>query len=224
MKKLKKFFGVTLATLVSVVPMCQFASAAFITPEYAITENRVIIDHVSYKINDNKIVYNGLTYEVEDNMLVSYDDNVVTLFVLPIEENKVTDSREIAKLNASVNSSSSVSRATTSYVSVPYEATVAKGKTQITTPTFELNGSGYRYLTYLKLNDFSSLSGRKFLITLSVRRADGVWYTSQKEHSFRAPLNAIRFQNDSSMTHGKFTIKNLNGDPSPSYKYRIFFN
>lgn len=224
MKKIKKFLGITLSTLLSVVPMCQFASAAFITPEYAITKNRVIIDHVSYKINDNKIVYNGLTYEIEDNMLVSYDDNIVTLFVLPIEENKITDSREIAKLNATVNSSSGVSRATTSYVSVPYEANVAEGKTQITTPTFKMHESGFRNLTYLKLNNFSSLSGRKFLITISMKLSDGTWATGQKEYSFVAPLNAVRFQNISGMEYGRFTIKNLNGNPSPSYTYRIFFN
>ena len=177
-----------------------------------------------YKINDNKIVYNGLTYEIEDNMLVSYDDNIVTLFVLPIEENKITDSREIAKLNAVVDSSSSVSRATTSAVSVPYEANVAKGKTQITTPIFKMHESGFRNLTYLKLNNFSSLSGRKFLITISMKLSDGTWATGQKECSFVAPLNVARFQNISGMEYGRFTIKNLNGNPSPSYTYKIYFN
>ena len=222
--KTKKLCGILIATILFVLPMCEFAGASLALPAYAITDSVVIINYVPYKINDNKIIYNGLNYEIEDNLLVSYDDDILTLFVLPIEENKITDPQKITELNASISESSSNTRATTSTVTIPYQANVPLGQWQTVTPTFYLNGSGYNYLTYLKLNNFSSASDRKFLIIAAVKSADGTWSSGQIEHTFVAPFNAVRFQNDSGMTHGRFTITNLYGDPSPSYTYRIYFN
>lgn len=219
--KIKKFFEILIATILFILPMCEIAGASFVLPAYAITDNVVIINHIPYEINNNKILYNGLNYEIEDNLLVSYDDNILTLFVLPFKENIVTNPFEIARLNASISISSNSTRVLN--VTIPYQADVPSGQWQTITPTFALNGSGYNYLTYLKLNNFSS-NDRTFLIIAAVKSSDGTWSSGSKQHTFVAPFNAVRFQNDSTMTHGRFTMTNLYGDPSPSYTYRIYFN
>lgn len=229
LKTFKKIFAI----LFSISCLMNFQTvdvAAESQPEFAITDEFVIINSVSYKIHNNTIQYNGETYEVEENYTLSkYDENGRKIIcILPVEQNRVTDPVEIAQLNAAVaeleENSTSAYSFPSSHVSLPYSANVPKGQYMTITPAFKMIESQFSYKTKLKLTNFPLLADRRFHIIFSTCDPTGNWTSvTIPMHDFLVD-NVIAYQNLSSMRYGRFSITNLYGDPSPSYTYKIYLS
>lgn len=195
------------------------------TPVYEITDEYVRIDYVVYEIENGTIQYNGRIYEVVDYALVSYEeDGTPILLVLPVEQNKVTDPEEIAELNASIKQENLLTRdLPSSYVNLPYTASVPEGQWMNITPAFKMIDAKFYYFTTLKLHDLPLFADKRFAIIFSYCTPTGDWYNHQyiKEWDVTIFDNTIKYENLSGMTYGRMTITNLYDDPSPSYKYTI---
>lgn len=224
MKKITKKF-VTLTslalTLAMMLNLTAIGASASSLPEYAVTENTVIIDHTPYPIVNNTVQYDGYTFQLEDYSLVRYEeDGTRVCFLLPVEQNKVTDSSEIARLNASVGVGA-VGRAVPSNpLSTPPSGSVAQGNSHFITPAFNNCYPTFYYYTSLKLFNFPLISDRRFQIIFYVCNSTGTWFheTVTQDFLYR---NTVRFINASSNTYGQFHITNLYGNPSPAYKYEV---
>ncbi len=225
--KFKKIFTMILS-ISMMLSFSTIASAAELQPEYAITDEVVIIDSIPYEINNNTIQYNGLTYTVEEDYTLSrYDEGDKVIFVLPVEQNRVTDPEEIARLNAAVaelkNKTSPYSIPSDS-ISLPYSADVPEGQWNTITPAFDIIVSQFAYITNLKLTNFPLFADRRFDIRFSVCDITGEWTTIRTLSQDFLFNNTCRYENASSTRYGIFAITNLYGDPSPSYTYNIYLS
>ena len=142
-------------------------------------------------------------------------------WILPIEQNRVTDPSKLIKLQA-VNNSKSLSDYhgfPTDYVLLPYSQNIPTGSTTVTTPFFEIINGQFYYRTKLTLSDFPWFTDRRFEVTFYVCEVDGNWYSSTITQDFFYN-NTIKFQNSSSYCYGIFEITHQYGT-APSYKYNI---
>lgn len=209
------------------VGICPLAFASEELPRCAITDEAVIIDYVEYKIVNNTIRYEGKTYEIHDSVLVTYDEDGPVYFVLPLEENEVTDPERIAELNASIGKSVSLSRAIPENpVDLPYTASVAKGDYLTVTPAF--NVTSFQYSTNLKIsglpiNTDPEYPIGKFYIIYSMCDVTGKWHQYQETKNFSKDPT-MKIANYSGIRYGMFTITNLYGNPSPAYSYSVYLS
>ena len=223
--KIRGFLSLFLAGCLLI--SCETATcAAEIQPRFAITDEAVIIDYVAYEIVDNTIEYNGKTYEIDNYMLVRHDDigNPI-YFPLPVEQAKVTDLAQLAELNASIGMGEPQNRATPSNpVSLPYTANVSKGDIYVISPDFIIKpGSAYYAFTNLELSNFSFGADKNFYIIFSACDAVGDWYSYDIRYDFSLDRN-LKFENYTHFIYGRFSITNLNDNPSPSYSYKIYLS
>ena len=193
---------------------------------YEITDEYVRIDYKIYEIENNTIQYNGKIYEVIDYALVSYEeDGTPILWVLPVEQNKVTDLEQIQQLNESVSNGNWLARDIPSHaVNLPYTASVPAGQWMETSPAFNMINGTYYYFTNLKLYDFPLLAEKEFQVIFSYCTSAGDWYSFTYNHTFHVLDSTFKIQNMTSMRYGRFVLTNLYGDPSPSYTYKISFS
>lgn len=195
------------------------------TPVYEITDEYVRIDYVVYEIENGTIQYNGRIYEVVDYALVSYEeDGTPILLVLPVEQNKVTDPEEIEELNEAIESENVMTRdLPSSYVNLPYTASIPEGQWMNITPAFKMIQGQFYYYTILKIHDVQLFGDRRFAVKFTYCTPTGDWYDHEFINEWDVPLifNTIKFENLSCMTYGRMAITNLYGNPSPSYKYTV---
>lgn len=198
------------------------AYAAEPTPEFAITDDVVIIQHVPYKIFSNTIQYDGKTYEIKGSVLVTYDEEGPIYLILPVEQNKVTDPKEIARLNATIGQPNLSTHNTSSVLDLPYSAEVPAGTRTLTTPNFNIISGQYSYVTALKLSGFTLFADRRFNVTFSYNNVIGEWTTvdlGEVDFLFRNPL---RLQNFTSMQYGHFVLESLCPNTPPAYTYEVY--
>lgn len=192
-------------------------------PAYEITDEYVRIDYVVYEIKNNTIKYNGKTYEIMDYALVSYEeDGTPIVLVLPVEQNKVTDPKEIEELNK-ITENDLTRALPSSYVNLPYTASVSQGQWMNITPAFKMIQGKFYYYTILKIHEVQLFGDRRFAVKFTYCTSTGDWYDHEFINEWDVPLisNTIKFENLSCMAYGRMAITNLYGDPSPSYKYTI---
>ena len=194
-------------------------------PAYEITDTYVRIDYKVYQIEDNTIQYNGRVYEIIDYALVSQeDDGTPIVLVLPVEQNKITDPERIAELNESIKHDNSVTRdVPSSYVNLPYTASIPEGQWMNITPAFKMLNAKFYYFTTLKLYDFPLFADKRFAVKFTYCTPLGDWYDHAyiNEWNFTLLNNTIKYENLSVMAYGRMAITNLYADPSPSYTFTI---
>ncbi len=228
--KIRRLWGVVLACCV-MLSLGTTVYAAEEQPQYAITDDAVIIDYVEYKIVNNTIQYDGEIYEIDGYTLVTYDDEGPIYLVLPVEQNRVTDPDEIAELNASIGKGDPSSKAVpTNPLGLPYAASVAEGDYLTVTPTFNIINGSFQYSTNLRISDLPGdplftnpeHSTGIFYVIFSMCDETGRWYENAEttQNFLRDPT--AKFQNLSSTRYGRFAITNLYGDPSPAYDYSVY--
>lgn len=194
-------------------------------PAYEITDEYVRIDYKVYEIEDGTIQYNGRTYEIVDTILVSYEeDGTPLLFILPVEQNKVTDKNEIEQLNQMVEGEGLTREIPDYAVNLPYTGNVPKGQWLEQTPAFNLINVTYYYCTNIELYNFPIFAEKEFQVIFSYCTATGEWYSYTYRHTFGIFDNNLKIQNLTTMRYGMFILTNLYGDPSPSYSYDIFLS
>lgn len=224
--KIKRILVILLAVIMS-TSFCIVTQATESRPQFAITDDTVIIDYVSYQIIDNSIEFNGTTYTIVNYKLISYDDaGQPTILFIPIEQNKVTDPVRIAELNASIGIQSPSQREIPSNpVNLPYSDSVPTGQYMTQTPAFNAIVSNFYYYTNLQLSNFPLFADRRFLVVYSFCGPDGVWHSDYTEQDFLYLVGGtLKIQNLSSYRYGRFHMTNLYGDPSPSYSYSIYLS
>ena len=194
-------------------------------PMYAITDDVVIIDSVSYEIVDNTIQYDGKTYMIKDYTLITYDEKGDPVyFVLPVEQNKVSDPMELAALNATIGKGNSLTRDIPSYAEeLPYTADVPEGQWYTMTPAVRIPLNPFYPGINLQLSDFPLFADERFSIIYSCCDSLGNWYSTQVEQDFFFDKR-VRFENASHIEYGVFSITNLYGNPSPKYTYSIYLS
>lgn len=219
--KNKKFYAILLSMTIALSNVGIVSSAKETQPVYDITDEYIVIDSVPYEIVDNTIQYNGMIFELQGYTLVSYDDDgSAILLILPIEQNKVTDPTEIARLNSEVIRNDLQNRSIPSNPkSLPYSADVAKGKASITTPYVEINPSGFNYYTVLDIYDISTID-RVFSVYFSSGDVLGNWYSTKDyvDYNFSKKLKII---NLSVTRYGIFDIDSPSSKPSYTYEISL---
>lgn len=228
--KMKKISALLLVVTMF-MNLCVTAYASEPLPEFAITDDTVIIEYVPYKITDNTIQYDGKVYEIQGTVLVTYDDEGPICLVLPFEQNKVTDLEEISRLNAMVGQGNQSNRAVPENpIDLPYSANVSEGDYDVITPTFKIIEQKFSYYTNLKITGLPFVLPRplpgsnigEFLVIFAACDFTGTWTKVSIKHDFAHDGNTYRWQNYSSTNYGFFSITNLYGNPSPAYKYEVF--
>lgn len=228
--KIKKISALLLVAVIF-VNLCATVYAAEPLPEFAITDDVVIIQYVPYEISDNTIQYDGKTYEIKDSVLVTYDDEGPIYLILPVEQNKVTDPEEIEKLNAAVGQSNRPGRAVPENpVDLPYSASVPKGQWGVITPAFKTIEQKFSYYTNLKITGLPfilpfPLPGNntgEFSIILATCDLTGTWTKITQTHDFAHDGDTVKWINASDTNYGIISITNLYGDPSPAYDYQVY--
>lgn len=229
--KIKKIPALLL-TIVMVMNLCATVYAADPLPQFAITDDVVVIEYVPYKISDGKIQFNNRTYEVKDSFLVTYDDEGPIYLILPVEQNRVTDPEEIAKLNAMAGLGNQLGRAVPeNAIDLPYSASVPKGKWDVITPTFKVIEQQYSYYLNLKITGLPFIPPKPlpgsnigvFNITLATCDKTGTWTRIDAEKvDFGHGSDTLKLINGSNTNFGFISITNLYGNPSPAYNYQVF--
>lgn len=225
MAKVKKIFSlVMVAFLISSLTVQVFASNS--SEEICeITNDYVIIDGVKYVVVDNKVEYNGNVYELSNGKLERFDKegNLIVL-ALPTKDNKITNPQLIEELNKKLNSESALNLGIpTEYVTLPYGAYVPEGQWNTVTPTFQIPTNPFYYGINLELSNLPLFSDKRYQIIYSYCDLLGEWYSVTEYYDFSLS-SRIRFENYSSNRYGFFSITNLYGNPSPSYRYDIYMS
>lgn len=198
-----------------------FSTTAFANeeqPVFEVTEDHVVINSVSYELVDNTIQYDGMTFELKGYSLYSIDtDGSLIVMVLPVEQNRVMDPKEIAQLNADLKGTKAIP---SNPESLPYSADVKKGTSSVTTPYFEINPSKFNYYTVLAISDTSPKTNT-FSAYFKFYDMLGNWY-SDEEHidwNFSKPL---KFLNMSTTRYGYLKIESPS--TKPSYTYEVYLS
>lgn len=224
MKSKKKILVCLIMTMVmSIFGVTCYATDS--TPQYAITEENVIIDYVEYEIIDNTIFYEGKTYELIDYTLVAHDEKGKILLVLPIEENRIKDPARIKALNDKVRGVEGSEKSIPSNPEdLPYTDSVSEGQWNVETPAFNLIDGEFYRVTNLKLSEFSN-NEKEFSVGFMYGTISGNWYEHDYDSNYDfGNNNTARYLNATGMRYGLFYLANLYGDPSPSYTYRIYLS
>lgn len=220
--KIKKMSALLLV-VVMVINLCATVYAADPLPEFAITDDVVVIEYVPYEISDGTIQYNGKTYEVKDSFLVTYDEEGPIYLILPVEQNRVTNPAKIKELNASANAQAQFAQSIyPSLTSLPYSAKVPAGTRTLTTPNFSIVESGFAYVTCLKLSGFALFADRRFDVTFNYNNAIGEWTTVNVGEVDFLTRNPLRFQNFSNVEYGHFILKSICPNTPPAYTYEVY--
>lgn len=187
-------------------------------PAFEVTDDHVVIDSVSYELVNNTIQYDGMTFELRGYSLYAIDtDGSLVVMVLPVEQNRVTDPEEIAKLNAGLKATKDVP---SNPESLPYSADVKKGTSSVTSPYFEINPSKYYYYTMLSISDTSPKTNT-FSAYFKFYDMFGNWYADEEhvDWNFSKPL---KFLNMSTTRYGYMRIESPSS--KPSYTYKVYLS
>lgn len=223
--KVSKFFLlVMVALLVSSMTIQVFASSPSVTT-CEITNDYVVIDGAKYDVVDNKVEYNGNVYEISNGRLERFDkEGNLIILALPTKDNMITDPQVIEELNKRFNSESALNLGIpTEYKTLPYGDDVPEGQWNTITPIFQIPTYPFYYGINLELSKLPLFSDKRFQIIYSFCDSLGQWYSETENYSF-ALSNRIRFENNSAIRYGYFSITNLYDNPSPSYRYDIYMS
>lgn len=212
------FITVTIIVLSSIIP----AYAVKANPLFFIGDDYVIIEGDKYPIENEMVAYNGKKYVLKDFCLICDETDQLSVVVLPVEQNKITNPVLIAQLNASIGKGLNSSRAIPgSYVNLPYSASVPLGQYSALTPAFYMPNAKPGGIN-LSLSGFNpSSADKRFNILYTYCDQLGNWYSNGNITVNFGVTAVVNYGWLSTMTYGQFALTNLYANPSPSYTYSI---
>lgn len=209
---------ITIATVFTLLIMCNGNPIkAQETQQYYIGDDYIIMDYKKYDLVDNKVKYNGLVYELKNGSLVSVNNGIESVIVLPVEENKITDEETIKELNRLAGNSNDKIRAVQAQ-NLPYYKTVPSGEWNSQTPIFNINKPGQLEIPVVYLKITTSMIQKRFSISYVTGDIAGDWFTQKfsKDIDFSL-LNYRRYVPTTATRYAMWTIGALYSNAGYNY-------